>query len=39
MDGGDLPTRDEWIKEQEAKNSTNRERPAPRESHILQGRK
>ena len=39
MDGGELPTRDEWLEEQEKKNAGIRERPAPREPHVLQGKK
>lgn len=40
MDGGDMPTRDEWLEEQEQKKGTVKERRvAPREPHILQGKK
>lgn len=38
MDGGELPTRQEWLEEQEKKNSVSRERRPPREAHILQGK-
>ena len=37
MDGGEMPTRDEWLDEQEQKKG-NPPRP-PRERQILQGRK
>ena len=36
MDGGEMPTRDEWLKEQEEKRGAP-SRP-PRERHILQGK-
>lgn len=36
MDGGEMPTRDEWLKEQEEKRGAPSRRP--REGHILQGR-
>lgn len=40
MDGGDLPTREEWLEEQDRKNaSENKNRPPSREQHILQGKK
>lgn len=39
MDGGDLPTREEWLNEQESKNSTPVRRAPNREPHILQGKK
>ena len=39
MDGGDMPTRDEWLEEQERKKGAAQERPRqPREAHILQGK-
>ena len=38
MDGGDMPTRDEWLEEQERKKGAVNDRPAPREAHILQGK-
>lgn len=39
MDGGDLPTRDEWIKEQENKKGKPTQRPPLRDGgHILQGK-
>jgi hypothetical protein len=39
MDGGDMPTRDEWLEEQEQKKGAVRERVRePREAHILQGK-
>lgn len=40
MDGGELPTREEWLEEQERKNaSENKSRKPAREPHILQGKK
>tara|TARA_R110002153_G_scaffold237485_2_gene391650 strand:- start:120 stop:392 length:273 start_codon:yes stop_codon:yes gene_type:complete len=36
MDGGEMPTRDEWLKEQEEKKGAPSRQP--RERHILQGR-
>jgi hypothetical protein len=40
MDGGDMPTREEWLKEQEVKNGASKERrPPSRQPHILQGKK
>tara|TARA_R110000868_G_scaffold170469_1_gene405759 strand:- start:3540 stop:3872 length:333 start_codon:yes stop_codon:yes gene_type:complete len=36
MDGGEMPTREEWLKEQEEKQGAT-PRP-PRERHILQGK-
>jgi hypothetical protein len=40
MDGGDMPTRDEWLAEQEVKRGdTKNRRPPSREPNILQGRK
>jgi len=39
MDGGAMPSRDEWLEEQEKKSNEVRERPIPsRETHILQGK-
>jgi hypothetical protein len=39
MDGGDMPTRDEWLEEQERKRGAVQERVRqPREAHILQGK-
>lgn len=39
MDGGDMPTRDEWLEEQERKKGAVQERVRePREAHILQGK-
>jgi len=38
MDGGDMPTREEWLEEQERKKGAVKDRPAPREAHILQGK-
>ena len=38
MDGGEMPTREEWLEEQERKKGVVKERSAPREAHILQGR-
>lgn len=39
MDGGEMPTRDEWLEEQERKKGVAQERPIqPREAHILQGK-
>lgn len=39
MDGGEMPTRDEWIEEQERKKGVVQERVRqPRETHILQGK-
>jgi len=40
MDGGDMPTREEWLKEQEAKRGAPTQRPVSRDSgHIIQGKK
>lgn len=40
IDGGEMPTREEWLKEQELKKGAVKERRvAPREPHILQGKK
>lgn len=39
MDGGEMPTRDEWLEEQERKKGVIKERARePREAHILQGK-
>lgn len=38
MDGGEMPTREEWLEEQERKRGAVRERKPPREQHILQGK-
>lgn len=39
MDGGEMPTREEWLKEQERKKGAVQERVRqPREAHILQGK-
>lgn len=39
MDGGELPTREEWLEEQKAKKGAVKEEPRrPREPHILQGK-
>lgn len=39
MDGGELPTREEWLEEQERKRSEPQERRRPpSEPHILQGK-
>jgi hypothetical protein len=37
MDGGEMPTREEWMEEQNQKQGKSTERP--REAHILQGKK
>jgi hypothetical protein len=40
MDGGEMPTREEWLKEQEVKSGAVRERrPPSRDPQILQGKK
>lgn len=40
IDGGEMPTREEWLKEQELKKGAVKERlQPPREPHILQGKK
>ena len=42
MDGGDFPTRDEWLEEEAAKNGQVKERPRHNRGdggHVLQGRK
>jgi hypothetical protein len=39
MDGGEMPTRDEWLAEQESKKGTIKSGPPRnREPHILQGK-
>ncbi len=39
MDGGEMPTREEWLAEQESKRGKVEERPRrPREPNILQGK-
>lgn len=38
MDGDEMPTRDEWLEEQEQKRGKVQERRPPREAHILQGK-
>ena len=38
MDGGEMPTRDEWLEEQNNKKGVVRERPARGGGHILQGK-
>jgi len=40
IDGGDMPTREEWLKEQQIKTGGSKERPSRlREPQILQGKK
>lgn len=39
MDGGELPTRQEWLEEQEKKKGAPQVRPPRSETHILQGKK
>lgn len=39
MDGGEFPSREEWLDEQEHKNASPAERRPAREPHILQGKK
>lgn len=39
MEGEELPTREEWLEEQERKNSAPAVRVPNREPHILQGKK
>ncbi len=39
MDGGEMPTRDEWLKEEEVRRGAAKTRQPPREPHILQGKK
>ena len=38
MDGDEMPTRAEWLEEQEAKSGKAQERRPPREPQILQGK-
>jgi hypothetical protein len=39
MDGGEMPTRDEWLAEQESKKGVVKSNsPENREPHILQGK-
>ena len=38
MDGGELPTREEWLQEQGQKKQEPQRRPPPKEPHILQGK-
>jgi len=39
MDGGDMPTRDEWLEEQASKRGVAQQKPRHSEPHILQGKK
>lgn len=39
MDGGEMPTRDEWLEEQERKKGDAQKRQPPPARHILQGKK
>jgi hypothetical protein len=40
MDGGEMPTRKEWLEEQEQKRGAIAQKPfSPREPHIIQGKK
>jgi len=40
MDGGEMPTRDEWLAEQQAKKGEVKARPPARsDPHLLQGKK
>jgi hypothetical protein len=40
MDGGEMPDREEWLVEQQAKKGSEETRPTQRrEPHILQGKK
>ena len=39
MEGDEMPTRDEWIAEQENKKGAVQERRPAREPHIVQGKK
>lgn len=39
MDGGEMPTRDEWLEEEERKKGEVKPRQPTREPHILQGKK
>jgi hypothetical protein len=38
MDGEEMPTRDEWLEEQAAKQGNVQQRPIREEPHILQGK-
>lgn len=38
MDGGEMPTRDEWLEEQNNKKGAVRERPMRDGGHVLQGK-
>jgi hypothetical protein len=38
MDGDEMPTRDEWLEEQERKKGTVKTRQPAKEAHILQGK-
>lgn len=38
MDDGEMPTREEWLQEQEYKKGTAKARPPAREPHVLQGK-
>lgn len=38
MEGDEMPTREEWLEEQERKNGQDRRPPPRRNAHILQGR-
>lgn len=39
MEGDEMPTRGEWLEEQDRKENRSRERIPPRERNILQGKK
>lgn len=39
MEGEEMPTREEWLEEQEKKKAEPQRRMPPREQHILQGKK
>jgi len=39
MDGGELPSREEFLDEQEAKKGTPQKPPRSKNQHILQGKK
>lgn len=38
MEGDEMPTRSEWVEEQERKRGASERRPPRREPHILQGK-
>ena len=38
MEGDEMPTRDEWLEEQERKRGRVEQRRPPREPHIIQGK-